>query len=166
MQAITEEMNVHEEWYEIAKGDTMQTPDDLKDFVVKLTTEYEHDYGTICHAVAAAGSAAGTIVDRSPAGGITGFQASCIMWEFIKQWGSFPKDNPLQLRDMGDLLYPQMEHKFTTISPSIWEWVQKKARINLVESTDNAHPNVIGHWESIDNGVIPFGLIVSNHKGE
>ena len=36
------------------------------------------DYGTVCHAIAL------SAVARTAQGGITGFQAGAVMWEFIK----------------------------------------------------------------------------------
>lgn len=54
--------------------------DELDGFVRKLITGYEHDYGTICHAVHAAMMAAFSSVNKSPTGGISGFQASCVGW--------------------------------------------------------------------------------------
>lgn len=82
-QQITEEMKIQNEWYKEAKKQTVET---LPEFVRHLTEDYSHDYGTICHAVAAAGIAAMYAVDNSPTGGITGFQAGCIMWKVIREW--------------------------------------------------------------------------------
>lgn len=54
----------------------------------------EHDYGTICVAIGAIAAAAARAADRSPNGGITGFQAGAVFWEFTRAWGVFGKDTP------------------------------------------------------------------------
>lgn len=47
---ITEEMNIHEEWYADAENQTMDT---LLPFLNHLMNDYNHDYGTIVHALIA-----------------------------------------------------------------------------------------------------------------
>ncbi|MEN6414352.1 MAG: hypothetical protein ABFC84_16565 [Veillonellales bacterium] len=154
MQVITEEDKLQDQWYEEAKKQTVET---LPGFIKKLTTEYQHDYGTICHAIAAAAVGAAWAVDHSEQGGITGFQASCINWEFLKQWGRITP--PARILSYKEMLYPQKEYVFTTISKETWDWLQKTAKEYLASKTE-AHPNVIAHWESIANGKIPFGFSI------
>lgn len=161
MKQITEEMGIHKKWYEEAKK--IKTPAELKAFTEKIINDYGHDYGTICHACAAVAIAGAECVNHDPKqGGITGFQAGAIMWEFIKNWNAgFSYDkNPLQLLNFGDLLYPQKEERFTTISESTWKWAQKEAQELLNERSENVHPDVLKHWKSVASGTIPFGLKV------
>lgn len=156
MKDITEAMGVHEQWYEDAKR--VQTPADLLVFVEKLTTEYAHDYGTICHAITAAAIAAGKTVDRSPSGGITGFQASAVMWEFIRHWMHY--EGPMRLLEFGDMLYPQYEEKFAkTISPSTWRWIQEEAK-KVRETNSCMAEEVAKHHDRIIAGEVPFGYEV------
>jgi len=154
--SITEKDGIHKAWYETANEMTMEK---LPDFLKELTEEYHHDYGTICHAIAAAAIAAAYAVNKSPCsgGGITGFQAGCIMWAFITHWMSW-EDKSLAMLDYENLLYPQYHKKFTTISKDTWEWLQKKAQENLDERDDFACLEVKQHWQSIIDGNIPFGL--------
>ncbi len=153
-QAITEKDGIHEQWYLDAKEVKVET---LPEFVRHLTEDYGHDYGTICHAVAAAAIAAAHAVDDSPSGGITGFQAGAIMWEFISNWMLQYKDKPLRLLNYEDMLYPQYEDKFKEISKETWEWLQKEAQKNL-DSKNGAHPNVKEHWENLVKADYPpFG---------
>ena len=79
-QTISEEMNSQDEWYK--EADTM-TMDKLPAFLDHIMNDYNHDYGTICHAITAGGLATMHALDRSDAGGITGFQAGCIMWHIV-----------------------------------------------------------------------------------
>jgi hypothetical protein len=137
-----------------------QTLETLPAFLAKLAA-HPHDYGTICVAIGAAAVGAAWAVERSPHGGITGFQAGAVMWEFIGAWNANgSRDHPQRLVDYGDLLYPQSEHKFREISPDTWGWTQGEAARLLAENPQGVHPNVRAHWESIIAGNVPFGLTV------
>ena len=83
MKAITEKDKEDVQWYKDAKNQTLET---LPDFINHLVKDYSHDYGTICKAIASAMVGVGNAINNSDQGGITGFQSSCIMWEFIQHW--------------------------------------------------------------------------------
>lgn len=153
---ITEEMKVHEEWYK-----SKQTLDTLPSFLKHLTEDYQHDYGTICHAIAAGAVQAARAIDHSPVGGITGFQASCIMWAFAQEWMGYK--TPMKLIKYENMLYPQYEQSFSKqISSDTWKWLQEEAARKLEEDQDYLSPNVKAHWQSIVNGIVPFGYEVSD----
>lgn len=159
---ITEKDGVHKGWYEEAKA---QTPETLPEFMRKLASDYEHDYGTICHAVAASAVAAAWAMNKSKYGGITGFQAGAIMWEFICHWQYMGEDKPLRLVDYENMLFPQYADKFAkTITPDTWKWLQEEAQKNIDKGAENVHPNVLTHWQSIIDGVVPFGYVVEASK--
>ena len=150
-QEITEEMGVHKQWFEDAKKQTLET---LPAFLAHLMNDYEHDYGTVCHAITAGAVATAWAMNRQPQGGITGAQAGFIMWGFLQQW--MDKKGPMRLVSYEDMLYPQCGRDFTnTISPQIWEFLQAQAREKLA-TQERAHPNVRAHWESIVAGTVPF----------
>jgi hypothetical protein len=152
-------MRVHLQWYQDAKT---QTVDTLPEFVRHLTDDYEHDYGTICHAITAAALAAAHAVDHSSSGGITGFQAGAIMWEFIQEWQDL-WDQPLRLVHYEHMLYPQYDRDFAQlITPSTWRWLQEQATKHLRESGGSV--SVRQHWESIVAGVVPFGFFVAEEE--
>lgn len=182
MKKITEEMRLHDEWYKEVKNITIET---LPKFLKKLSEDYEHDYGTICHAVTASALAAAKAMDRSPQGGITGFQASCIMWGFIKEWMHI-KNEPLRLIKYDQMLYPQHSETFTSITHDTWKWLQKRAIEKLYKvlifkkfgikeilfrrfdkpgthysDQTNVHPEVFVHWKSVASGRVPFGYVVT-----
>jgi hypothetical protein len=125
---VTEEnsQELIQDWYKHAKEMTI---DKLPEFLKQLSEDYNYDYGTICHAITSAGIAAMSAINNTEQGGITGFQASCIMWEFIKRWMHY--DSPMRLVQYNDMLYPQYEYKFKSISKNIWKWLQEKAKENL-----------------------------------
>lgn len=159
-KAITEESGVHKEWKEEAKK--VKTPEELAAFVHHLIDDYEHDYGTIIHAIFAASLAAYSAVEESPQGGITGFQAGCLMWMYIEEFGTFG-DCGLRIIDFENLLYTQCSDKFQTITEKTWANVQEKARKQLGSGT-LAHPDVLVHWKSIVDGVVPFGLTIKKEE--
>lgn len=156
MQTITEEMGIQKEW---AKECDEMTLEKLPEFIRKLTQDYQHDYGTICHAIACGAIATAKAIDRSPAGGITGFQAGCIQWQMIKLWGIFDK-GPLRMVQYNKMLYPQYESIFQkTISQSTWDYLQKEAKENLGKAFFGS-VEVKAHWESIAAGKVPFGYSI------
>jgi hypothetical protein len=150
------------QWYEDAKKQTLDT---LPDFLKEVTSDtYPHTYDSICHAVAAGAIAAGYAVNKSPVGGITGFQAGAVMWEFILNWQYGGKFRPLRLVDYSYLLYPQYaDHFEKTITPETWQYIQDEANRFLLEHENNnnyASPAVVEHWKSIVDGNVPFGFVV------
>lgn len=156
-----DELKLLEKWMAEAKT---QTPATIGTFIYELVN-HPHDYGTICRAIAAAAVGAAYAINNSDSGGITGFQASCVNWDFLAYWGHVK--SPARITEYQDLLYPQMAEKFTTISQETWDFIKQKAADNLAEhvamragEAPNAHPNVIAHWQSIIDGVVPFGLKV------
>lgn len=151
---ITEKDGEQDKWYVEAK--TM-TADELPAFVNKLINEYRHDYGTICHAIAAAGIAAMWAVEHSDQGGITGFQAGCITWEILRNWQHI--DGPAQIVEYRDMLFPQYDSKFKQISKETWTYLQEEATKSLASET-LMNPRVREHMQSIVNGVVPFGMAV------
>jgi len=154
---ITEEDHEQGEWYATAKK---QTLDSLPEFLRHLADDYGHDYGTICHALAAGAVAAATALNHSDTGGITGFQAGAVMWEFIRNWNG--EKGPMRLVQYKDMLYPQHNDVFAqTIDSKTWQWLQDEARKCLAAS-DGAHPAVKAHWESIVAGDVPFGYVVKD----
>lgn len=117
-------------------------------------------YGEICVAIGAIAAAAARAANRSPQGGITGFQASAVFWEFVDQWGVFDR-GPKRMVSFYHLLYPQYDRCFApTVSAGTWEWVQEEARKLLLDK-DSGVPAVRAHWESIVDGTVPFGLLVT-----
>lgn len=145
-------------WKKEAKE--VKTPDELALFVTKLITQYNHDYGTVVRAMTAAMMASFSVVDKSPQGGITGFQAGFIAWDMIKEFMSI--QGAAKILDYDNLLYPQYAHKFEkTIDVGTWESVQAKARENLTGNNDHTHHDVVSHWKSIVDGVLPFGFTIT-----
>jgi len=131
-QTIAEEMNIQDEWYAEANEMTL---DKLEDFLNHIMNDYNHDYGTICHAITAGGLATMHALDRSDAGGITGFQAGAIMWQFIRKWNYSSNKTGLRIVDYDDFLYPQYNYKFNkTLSPDTWGAIKCEAAAKIKEA--------------------------------
>lgn len=156
-ETVTEEMHPEKAWF--AEAGKM-TEEELPDFYARIIHGYNHDYGTMCHAVAACALAAAWAACGDKDVGLSGFQAGFVMWDFIKNWTKTSNECGLKLVDYDDMLYPQYEEKFEkTICKDNFEMIQKKAMENL-EKNKNAHPAVIAHWRKIANGEAPFGYRV------
>ena len=159
---ITEKLGVHEEWYKEARN--IRTKEEFCAFIDKLDLKYGHDYGTICHAVAAAALAGAWVMERTDQGGITGFQSGAVMWEFIQHW--MGKGGPMRLVDYEDMLYPQYEPKFDkAISQETADWLKVEAQ-KLIDrpGQDTIHPDVMAHWKNIAAGNLPWGFTVKEEN--
>ena len=158
-QPITEEMHLEKEWFEEAKN--VKSIEELSSFVDKMLNYYEHDYVTACQAIAACSVACSWLGAHVEV--ITGFQASFVMWEYIRNWTKTGNECGLRLVDYDDFLYPQYEDKYDkVISELTWKAIQKKARELLAKGNGDACPEVRQHWKSIVNGVVPFGYKVKD----
>ena len=82
-RVITEEDNVHEEWYEAAENMTLS---ELPEFLRHITEDYEHSYVTSVHAIAAGIMAITWATINDEQGGISGLQAGTMLWKFITCW--------------------------------------------------------------------------------
>jgi len=128
----------------------------LPGFLTELTEKYQHDYGTICHAVAIAAQAAAKAMDHGPQGGITGFQAGCIMWQFIREWNCSDNKTGMKLVDYDNFLYPQYADKFDkTLSSDIWKSIQKEATVQ-VKNADEKYADYLKETEQYKKDIAVF----------
>lgn len=138
----------------------IDTFEDLVSFLKKVKENCNTGYGTAPRSIAQAVLAVAWYLATDF--GITGFQASFVMWDFIRDW-LFPRNEcGMKIVDYDDMLYPQYWDKFEKIiTKDTFEALQVAARKNL-ESSKQAHPNVIAHWQSIVDGNVPFGYVVKD----
>lgn len=156
-----DELRLRDEWMAEAKTQTLAT---LPAFLQKLA-EHPHDYGTICRAIGAGAVAAASALNRDAThGGITGFQAGCVMWDFMVGWGTVSESEMPRIQSLHNLLFPQYDRRWTEIDNDTWECLQAKAKSLLVESP-HAHPNVKARWESVAAGNVPCGFTVTPKGG-
>ncbi len=151
---IREEDAEHEKWYEAAPKQTLET---LSEFLRHLMTDYVHDYGTVCHALAAGAVATAWAMNHHENGGITGFQSGAVLSQFVAKWGHI--EGPWTIRQWDRALYPQYESSFaTTIPPAVMKWLKDEAKKKL--KAKDLHPDVKKHMQSVAAGDPPFGYSV------
>lgn len=162
---IKEEDGIHKNWKKMAK--IVESPEGLEKFVRHLKEDFQHDYGTAVHAIAAAMIAAYRAVDSGPGSGITGFQAGCLAWEMIDEFMCLG-DGPKRIFAYRDMLYPQYKDKFTSLSKETWEDLQEEARkkFNEIETDKQKDRNrpYWNHLKSIVEGTPPFGFTVEKDE--
>ena len=155
-EQIDHEFKIRDEL--VAKRKEIKTFDDLVVFLKDVNDNYGNGYGDAPRAMAQAALA--VVWYLSSEFGITGFQAGFVMWDFIQGWTKTYNKCGLKLVDYDDMLYPQYDYKFEkAISSSVWENLQKQAKINL-ESNEHVADRVIDHWKSIADGKVPFGYAI------
>lgn len=155
-QQIDESMHLEKEWFE--QAGKVKTIEEFETFVNHILNDYEHDYGTACHAVAACALAGAWLGCEKE--GLSGFQAGFVMWDFIKNWIKVGNTCGMKLVDYDDMLYPQYDYKFDkTINQDTWHHLQEEAKRQLKEAK-RVHPAVKEHWKNIAMGIVPFGYQV------
>lgn len=157
---VSEESGIHNEWYQLAEK---QTPETLPAFVSDLVNKYEHDFGTIIHATAAAALGAAHAVNNSETGNVDSFQGGAVFIEFTRNW--LKLHAPFRLMNYEDFLYPQHEHRHKKRIPAeVWEWLQKEAKNQLDNRCAYLEARYELHWRSIIDGKVPFGYKVAKRK--
>ena len=144
----------------MAKANKVKSKEELLQVIDEIIN-FKHDYGTIVIGCYAAMKAAFNVIERSPTGGITGFQASCLMWECIRDFRM--SDGPARLVNYHNMLYPQYEGSFEkVIDKDTWSWLQVEAKKShdKVLNGETASAACIQHWLDIINGKVPFGYTV------
>jgi hypothetical protein len=137
----------------------------IDEFTKYLDQSYEHDYGTVCKAIAAiALRSVRTANVTMEQGGITGFQATAVMWEFVSNFMQYK--GPMKLARFENMLYPQYADSFDkVISQDTWDWLQEEANKMIIKNNKEGitvNKFVMAHWISISLGKVPFGYTVKD----
>jgi hypothetical protein len=166
---VSEKDLVHKDWNKEARA--IKTVEEFVAFHDKLMNGFAHDYGTEIHALAALALAGACLGNHDPInGGISGAQAMGVMWQWLEGWGTGPR-NMGRILDYEDMLYPQYGRKFKQLSATAWKFLQERAAAELAEDAKvvegpemgkdgariKASPRSRNHWQSIVDGVVPFG---------
>lgn len=145
----------------IEKRKNLNTLEELKNYVKDIEKNYNYDYEVAPRAIAQGALAVAWYLEQEM--GITGFQASFVMWDFIIGWQFRYNKCGLKQIDYDEMLYPQYEDKFEkVISENTWKKLQEQADVNL-KKNPSAHPEVIEHWKNIVAGNVPFGYKVKEN---
>lgn len=154
---VTEEMRPQKKWFKMAHE--TKTIFQLIKLAWLLFHRTRHDYGTVCNACAALALAGAWYGAKRE--GITGFQAGFVMWGFIREWMYSENKTGLRILNYDNLLYPQYSDRFEkTISKETWKSVQETAASYIENEGSHAHPDVVKHWQSIVDGIVPFGFVI------
>jgi hypothetical protein len=134
----------------------------FEELLKNINRDYCLDYGSVVLAIGAIAASAVKRANNMPFGGITGYQASFVMWEMVRHLTM--KDGPARLLCFEDMLFPQYEEKFKpTISKDTHEWLVSQAKSKLAEASKSGtsvHPTVEAHWKEIVDGKVPFNYSV------
>lgn len=143
--------------------ENIETFDDLVAFLERVKNTCNTGYGTTPRAIAQAALA--TAWYLASEFGITGFQAGCTMWDFIRDWEFPTNECGMKIVNYDNMLYPQYGYEFEkTIPQYTFESLQKTAKKNLEKYNDEyTSPSIIAHWKSIVDGNVPFGYVVRNN---
>jgi hypothetical protein len=148
------EFAFRDKWLDRAKA--VSTEDELAALVRDVLAEPQ-DYGTCVYSTAACALAGATLASKKL--GITGFQAGCVMWEFVQRWLHI--EGPARLVRYHDMLYPQNAEKFVReIDSETAEYLKTEARKVLAGDAEFMHPAVKEHLERVAEGWVPFGFAV------
>lgn len=157
---------IWDEWFEKAKQvQTIEQFEELYDYLFNGTIC--HTYDSAAHATSALAVAGGHLGAFTE--GITGFQASFVKFDFIRQWDNIGKSVGLKVINYDDLLYPQYVNKFPlkVIKKDIWLALQRACKERLETDGRCACYKVRQYWGDICSGVIPSSLVViDDYKDE
>ena len=144
------------------KRKQIKTFEDLIKYLEDVKDNYNYDYGVAPRAIGQATLAVAWFLSEQF--GITGFQAGCVPYLFIRGWNKPNNKCGLDLVDYDNMLYPQCEEQFQKIiSKNCWIKLQEEANRNLLEH-NSACNEVINHWKSIIDGKVPFGYEVKDEE--
>jgi hypothetical protein len=122
-----------------------QTEKQLREYIDSLVSR-QHDYGTCVYAASMAATA--TFNYMGHVLGMTGFQASCADFDFLRRTRSIK--GPFMLIKGEDALYPQYDlpGRLDKALEEWGPWIKEEAEKLLIEK-GAAHPDVIAHWEQL-----------------
>ena len=149
---------IKKEWNRQARE--IKNQEELVQFIDHILNDYKHDYGTTVRAISAMILATASM--GADLMGITIFQDGIIMWDFILNWMYTDNKTGLKIVDYDNMLYPQYEDRFQkTISKDVWKDLRKEAK-HKIKNEGCACERVVRHWQSIVEGVVPFGYEVKD----
>ena len=138
---------------------------------LKALQESPHTYGTIVDAVVEGMLATFRMLDQSRGGGITGFQASCVLSSFIDKF--YMHGKPFVLVDLSKLVFPEkslddiLDNQLTLESRN---WFYKEAQRLLDAQNDHLSKHPTGaddktpyrkrqeYWEKLIKTGLPPGF--------
>mgnify|MGYP003275648793 CR=1 FL=1 len=141
------------------KRNQIKTDEQLFEFIKDVKEKFNYGYGVAPRSIAQAAVAVADYLLCEM--GCTSFQASCVMWDIIRDLNYTGNQCGLKIIDYDDFLYPQYKYKHQkAIGKDTWGNIQNQAKKNLEES--GGCDEVREHWQKIVDGIVPFGYTVEN----
>jgi hypothetical protein len=149
---ITEADGVQNEWYEQARGQTLET---LPGFLAHLLDGYSHDQSTIVHAMVAGCMATISAMNAHPEGDIGSSQTSQLLGLFIRKWAKI--EGPAKIMSWAALLSPAYEEQVMTVPKDIAGWIKGLAQ-QALDTGKYQGDQHRAHLEKIVAGQMPWGF--------
>lgn len=132
-----------------ASAPRAESVEDVAD-LLRALIERDHDYGTCVYAMSIAAEAAFRFVASRL--GVTGFQASCADLDVLRRTRGYR--GPFMVVDLADALYPQydLDAELREFVNARADWLRDEAVRLLAESGEQAHPDVVAHWQRLAGG--------------
>ena len=145
--------------YELAK---QQTPETIGKFITDVMTMDDIDYATVVDCIAACAIAGAAAANNHKNGGITGFQAGYVMWQFIRNYMYEHNKCGLRMIDWDKMLYHQDESSFDKVIPqNVFERLQNQAKEEIQIKWLSEKQKQ--HLQNIIDDIPPFGYSIE-HK--
>lgn len=144
--------------YILKKGEEIQTLEELDRLIEEAMRKFNFDVTAATESAGAVCTVVANFLSKKM--GIPRVSRDLIMWSFITNF-KFPSATcGLRLINFDHMLYPQYKSNFKkTIGAETWKRLQEEAKRNL-EGRIPGKAKTIAHWQSIVNGVVPFGYKV------
>ena len=117
------------------------------------------DYGNVIDCIAACAIAGAAAADNHKRGGIAGFQAGYVMWQFIRNYMYKHNKCGLRMIDWDNMLYYQDKALFDkNIPQNVFERLQNQAKeeIQIKRLSEKQKQ----HLQNIIDGIPPFGYSI------
>ena len=142
--------------YKLAK---QQTPETIGMFINDVMSMDDIDYGNVIDCIAACAIAGAAAADNHKNGGITGFQAGYVMWQFIRNYMYEHNKCGLRMIDWDNMLYHQDESSFDKVIPqNVFERLQNQAKEEIQIKWLSEKQKQ--HLQNIIDGIPPFGYSI------
>jgi len=148
---------LYEEWK--AKANAVQNLEDFSVFFKELT-EQSQSYDSAVWASSLLSLAAFKAFNRSPQGGISGFQLGFVAGGYLRELMHI--DGPVSLLKVEDLLFPHKADKYIArLDKESHTWLREQAKKNLVNPAfSDMHEDCREHYEKLIEGWLPEHVVL------
>lgn len=156
---MSEEKNspLYEEWK--AKADAVQNLEDFKAFFKELT-EHNQSYDSVVWACSLISVAAFKAFNRSPQGGITGFQLGYVGGGYLRE--IMHLQGPVFMLKAEDLLLPHKAHNYIArLDKESHTWLRETAKERLADpELQDIDDDFKEHYQKLAEGWLPEQVVL------